>query len=85
LIVREHFAPAQAGARVGTVLMATLFGMALGGWLSGAVFDWTGSYRAAFINGLGWNALNLSIAGFLLYRVMRCRAGTVRTGMLAKT
>jgi MFS family permease len=85
LIVREHFAPAQAGARVGTVLMATLFGMALGGWLSGAVFDWTGSYRAAFVNGLGWNALNLSIAGFLLYRVMRCRAGTVRTGMLAKT
>ena len=69
LIVREHFSPAQAGARMGTVLMATLFGMALGGWLSGAVFDWTGSYRAAFINGIGWNLLNLSIAGFLLFRV----------------
>jgi MFS family permease len=85
LIVREHFAPAQAGARVGTVLMATLFGMALGGWLSGAVFDWTGSYRAAFINGLGWNALNLSIAGFLLYRVTRCRAVTARASVLAET
>jgi MFS family permease len=70
LIVREHFAPAEAGARVGTVLMATLFGMALGGWLSGAVFDWTGSYRAAFINGIGWNLLNLTIAGFLLSRVI---------------
>lgn len=69
LIVREHFSPVQAGVRVGTVLMATLFGMALGGWLSGAIFDWTGSYRAAFINGIGWNLLNLSIAGFLLYRV----------------
>ena len=69
LIVREHFSPREAGARVGTVLMATLFGMALGGWLSGAVFDWTGSYRAAFINGIGWNLLNLAIAGFLLYRV----------------
>jgi MFS family permease len=68
LIVREHFSPAQAGARVGTVLMATLFGMALGGWMSGAVFDWTGSYRAAFINGIGWNLLNLSIVAFLLWR-----------------
>jgi MFS family permease len=69
LIVREHFSPAEAGARVGTVLMATLFGMALGGWMSGAVFDLTGSYRAAFINGLAWNALNLGIGALLLYRV----------------
>jgi cyanate permease len=43
--------------------------MALGGWLSGAVFDLTGSYRAAFVNGIGWNLLNLSIVGWLLYRV----------------
>jgi hypothetical protein len=54
---------------VGTVLMATLFGMALGGWMSGAVFDLTGSYRAAFLNGIAWNALNLSIVLYLLYRV----------------
>src|SRR6185369_2833834 len=65
LIVREHFSPSEAGARVGTVLMATLFGMALGGWLSGAVFDWTGSYRAAFINGIAWNLLNIGIVCFL--------------------
>jgi MFS family permease len=69
LIVREHFSPTEAGARVGTVLMATLFGMALGGWMSGAVFDLTGSYRAAFMNGIAWNLLNASIVGFLLYRV----------------
>jgi MFS family permease len=69
LIVRQHFSPAEAGARVGTVLMATLFGMALGGWMSGAVFDLTGSYRAAFVNGLAWNALNLSIVLFLLWRL----------------
>ncbi len=68
LIVREHFSPAQAGARVGTVLMATLFGMALGGWMSGAVFDATGSYRAAFGNGIAFNLLNLSIVAFLLWR-----------------
>jgi MFS family permease len=68
LIVREHFSPREAGARVGTVLMATLFGMALGGWMSGAVFDMTGSYRAAFLNGIAWNLLNLTIVGYLLYR-----------------
>jgi MFS family permease len=69
LIVREHFSPREAGARVGMVLMATLFGMALGGWMSGAVFDLTGSYRAAFINGIAWNLLNVAIVVFLLYRV----------------
>jgi MFS family permease len=68
LIVREYFPPEEAGARVGTVLMATLLGMALGGWMSGAVFDLTGSYHAAFLNGIAWNLLNLSIVGFLLWR-----------------
>lgn len=68
LIIREYFTAQQAGSRVGTVLMATLFGMALGGWMSGAIFDLTGSYRAAFVNGIMFNALNLSIVLFLLYR-----------------
>ena len=68
IIVREYFAPNEAGARVGLVVMATVFGMALGGWMSGAVFDLTGSYRAAFINGLLWNLLNLSIVIWLLRR-----------------
>jgi MFS family permease len=71
LIVRQHFSPEEAGARVGTVLMATLFGMALGGWMSGAVFDLTGSYRAAFINGIGWNLLNIGIVSFLLWHATR--------------
>jgi MFS family permease len=71
IIVREHFAPREAGARVGAVIMATLLGMALGGWLSGWIFDLTGSYRAAFINGIAWNLLNLSITGFLFWRVKR--------------
>jgi MFS family permease len=71
LVVREYFSPAQAGARMGTILMATMLGMALGGWMSGAVFDWTGSYHAAFINGIAWNLLNLSVVTFLLWRVHR--------------
>ncbi len=49
--------------------MATLFGMALGGWMSGKVFDLTGSYHATFINGIGWNLLNLAIVLFLLAHV----------------
>ena len=71
LIVREYFSPVEAGARVGTVLMATLFGMALGGWMSGKIFDLTGSYKAAFFNGIAFNLLNISIVLFLLYRVRR--------------
>ena len=51
--------------------MATLFGMALGGWMSGEIFDLTGSYRAAFLNGIGWNLLNLAIAFELLRRARR--------------
>ena len=68
IIVREYFAPARAGAMVGTVIMATMMGMALGGWMSGKVFDLTGSYHAAFINGVAWNLLNFGIALFLLRR-----------------
>ena len=68
IIVREHFPPREAGARTGAVIMATLLGMALGGWMSGWVFDMTGSYDAAFINGIGWNLLNLAIANWLFWR-----------------
>ena len=66
IIVREYFPPAEAGTRVGLVVMATIVGMAVGGWMSGEIFDLTGSYRAAFINGILWNVLNLSIAAWLL-------------------
>jgi len=68
IIVREYFPPAQAGVRVGAVIMATLLGMALGGWMSGKVFDLTGSYQAAFWNGIAWNLLNLSIATWIYLR-----------------
>ena len=50
------------------MIMATLFGMALGGWMSGVVFDLTGSYRAAFLNGIAFNLVNVSIATWLLRR-----------------
>jgi MFS family permease len=71
VIVRECFPPEEAGMRVGTVLMATVFGMAIGGWMSGLIFDLTGSYHAAFLNGILWNLLNLAIAVGLLRRPLR--------------
>lgn len=74
IIVREHFALQEVGARVGAVIMATLIGMALGGWLSGWIFDLTGSYDAAFLNGIAWNALNLAIAGWLYLRLRSSKA-----------
>jgi len=66
LIVRDYFPAREAGTRVSLVLMATVAGMALGGWMSGAIYDLTGSYQAAFWNGIAWNFLNILIAGWLL-------------------
>ncbi|MBP0600402.1 MFS transporter [Herbaspirillum sp. LeCh32-8] len=76
IIVREYFPAAEAGQRVGAVIMTTMFGMAIGGWMSGKIFDLTGSYHAAFANGIGWNLLNFAIAFLLLTRVrgMRMKA-----------
>ena len=73
LIVREYFPAREAGARVSLVLMATVAGMALGGWMSGAIYDLTGSYRAAFLNGIAWNLLNMAIAFWLLLGRLRPR------------
>jgi len=73
VIVREYFSPHEAGARVGIVIGATLVGMALGGWMSGAIFDLTGSYPATFINAVIWNLFNLIILLWLLSRRRRTR------------
>ena len=68
IIVRQYFSPAETGTRLGIVLMATLVGMALGGWMSGVIFDFTGSYGPAFLNGIIWNLLNGAIVLWLLLR-----------------
>ena len=71
IVVRETFPPGRAGTRIGLVLSSTIAGMALGGWMSGAIFDLTGSYQAALVNGIAWNGLNMAIAVWLLQRAQR--------------
>ena len=68
VVVREYMPPREAGARVGFVLMLTILGMALGGWMAGVIYDLTGSYRLAFVNGVAWNGLNIAIMLFLILR-----------------
>jgi MFS family permease len=66
IIVRQYFSPKEVGIRIGIVLMTALFGMALGGWMSGIIFDYTRSYQAAFLNGLIWNVVNAVIVLWLM-------------------
>jgi hypothetical protein len=46
--------------------------------MSGKIFDLTGSYQAAFLNGIGWNLLNMAIAYWLLIGRLRARASVAR-------
>jgi MFS family permease len=71
LIVRDHFPAREAGTRVSLVLTMTVLGMALGGWLSGLIFDYTGSYKMAFLHGIAWNLLNMAIAFWFLIGKLR--------------
>ena len=82
IIVRETMPAKEAATRVGTVIMVSLFGMSAGGWISGVIFDMAGSYGAAFLNGIGWNALNVVIVLFLLLR-SRDRAALPQLGSSA--
>ncbi len=71
IICRELLPPREAGAKIGLVVSATIIGMAFGGYISGVIFDFTNSYRAAFMNGIAWNALNLAVVCWLLWRRQR--------------
>ena len=73
VVVREYFSAREAGLRVSVVIMATILGMALGGWLSGLIFDITGSYQAAFVHGIAWNLVNIALMLTLLWWVGRPR------------
>ena len=68
VIIREFLPPKNAASKVGLLLMATIFGMAFGSWLSGYIYDQTGSYQLAFWNGIIWNILNLALVLFIISR-----------------
>ena len=72
--MREYLPAREAGARIGFVIMATILGMALGGWMSGWIYDQTGSYQMAFVNGIAFNILNIAIMMWLLTRTRGPRA-----------
>lgn len=74
VIVREYLPAREAGEKVGFVIMTTILGMALGGWMSGWIYDVTGSYQLAFINGIGWNLITIVIMVVLLTSSRRMRA-----------
>ncbi|RVD65633.1 MFS transporter [Mesorhizobium sp. M7A.F.Ca.ET.027.03.2.1] len=74
IIVRDYMPANEAGQRIGIVMMATIFGMAIGGWMSGWIYDLTGSYAAAFLNGIAWNLLNLVAIGLLFWKARRSTA-----------
>ncbi|WP_173931590.1 MFS transporter [Chelativorans sp. Marseille-P2723] len=74
IIIREYLPAHEAGQRVGIIIMATIVGMAVGGWMSGWIYDLTGSYRAAFINGIAWNILNVTVMLTILLRSRRTAA-----------
>jgi MFS family permease len=71
VICRELLPPRRAGAAIGLAVSATIFGMAFGGYVSGVIFDLTSSYRMAFLNGILWNAFNITIVSWLFWRRQR--------------
>jgi MFS family permease len=71
IVVRETMPAREAATRVGIVIFATVVGMSFGGWISGVIFDATGSYAAAFANGVAWNAVNVAIVLCLLILARR--------------
>jgi MFS family permease len=65
-VIISKFLPSnEVAERVGWLIFATIIGMSLGGWLSGEIYDFTNSYRLAFINGIFWNIMNLCIMIYL--------------------
>ncbi|MCG7572432.1 MFS transporter [Phaeobacter sp. CNT1-3] len=75
VIVRELMPAREAGRWVGFVMMSTIVGMALGGWVSGLIYDLSGSYQLAFWNGIVWNLGNIGIITYIFLSAREKAAG----------
>lgn len=77
-VIISKFLPSnEVAERVGWLIFATIIGMSLGGWLSGEIYDFTNSYRLAFINGIFWNIINLCIMIYLFIIYQKSKIVTV--------
>src|SRR5690606_10743565 len=74
IIVREYLPAEEAGRRTGLIIMMTIVGMAVGGWMSGWIYDLTGSYQAAFLHGIAWNLVNVTAMPLVLFKTGKPRA-----------
>ena len=73
-VIISKFLPAnEVAERVGFLIFATIIGMSLGGWISGEIFDYTNSYKLAFLNGIFWNIINVSIMVYLYLIYVKSR------------
>ena len=74
LASREMFPVGDAYWRMPTLLLCSGFGMAIGGWMAGVLYDYFGFYAPAFAAGLGVNIINLSIISVLALRKRQAAA-----------
>jgi MFS family permease len=77
LAIRELFPASEAYWRIPVFLLFSGSGMAFGGWLAGALYDHFGTYAPAFAAGVGANAVNLVIIGFLVLRQRHAAAKSI--------
>jgi MFS family permease len=66
--IRELFLPSEASWRISILYFCSILGMAVGGWMAGAIYDHVGYYAPAFLVAIAFNAANLMVIGSLVYQ-----------------
>ena len=77
-IPAEIFQGRHYGAIFGTVMLASIVGGAAGPWVTGALYDATGSYALAFVLAIGASALSALAIWLAAPRKVRAVAGRVQ-------
>ena len=77
-IPAEIFQGRHYGAIFGTLMLASIVGGAAGPWVTGALYDATGSYALAFVLAIGASALSALAIWLAAPRKVRAIAGRVQ-------
>ncbi|OLB05449.1 MAG: MFS transporter [Candidatus Rokubacteria bacterium 13_2_20CM_69_15_1] len=77
-IPAEIFQGRHYGAIFGTLMLASIVGGAAGPWVTGALYDATGSYALAFVLAIGASALSALAIWLAAPRKVRAVAGRVQ-------